>query len=316
MSSNQEIKVKPLNGYIGAEIEGVFLGELSDSEFKEIREALVKYEVIVFRDQDITLDQQIAFAKRFGSLSVHPFSPNMESRPEVITFDYTADNPPVNTDCWHSDETFRKDPPLGTILRGKIIPEKGGDTLFASMTAAYHGLSESMKNYVHGLEAIHDFTPFRKLFSNSARDIEKLREIEAQFPNPSHPVVVVHPESGRRILNVNPQFTVRIKGVEKEESDMILQYLYNQVNVPEYQLRVKWRPNTVVMWDNRSTQHYAPHDYYPQRRALDRVTVAGADLVGVTGGYSPSTTPDDRFVMPSATPCATAKRPLRPFERQ
>lgn len=308
--------IQPLNGYIGAEISGVFLGNLNEAEFGAIREALVNYEVIVFRDQDITLDQQIDFAKRFGNLSVHPFAPNMESKPEVITFDYTADNPPVNTDCWHSDETFRKAPPLGTILRGKIIPNKGGDTIFASMTAAYQGLSERMKSYIHGMEAVHDFKPFRKLFSNSARDREKLREIEDQFPNPSHPLVAVHPESGRRILYVNPQFTVRLIGVEQEESDMILNYLYSQANVPEYQLRVKWRPNTVVMWDNRSTQHYAPHDYFPQRRALDRVTVAGTEIVGVTGPYAPATIADDRFVAPPAQPSANAKRPLRPFERQ
>lgn len=313
---SESITVTPLGGYIGAEISGIHLGHLDAPQFDAIRRALGKYEVLVFRDQDITLDQQIAFAERFGPLSVHPFSPNMENRPEVITFDYGADNPPVNTDCWHADETFRRDPPLGTILRAKVVPAAGGDTLFASMTAAYRGLSERMKAYIHGLEAQHDFRPFRKLFADLPNGRDKLREYEDKFPNPWHPVVAIHPESGRRVLNVNPQFTIRLRGLDDQESRTILEFLYTQALVPEYQLRVRWRPDTVVMWDNRATQHYAPHDYYPQRRALDRVTVAGTEPVGVSGPYMPEELADERFVTPpTQSPAPGAKRPLRPFER-
>ena len=165
--------------------------------------------MIVLRDQDITVDQQMAFGALFGELSIHPFSPNLADKPEVIILDYSKDNPPALTDIWHVDETFRETPPLATILRAKVVPEVGGDTLFASMSAAYRGLTERMKQHIHGMEALHDFKPWRPLFGHSDR--AKLRKLEDDFPNPWHPVVRVHPVSGRRVLYVNQQFCVRIK---------------------------------------------------------------------------------------------------------
>ena len=183
---------------------------LSPSQFKIVHDALVQYEVIVLRDQDITVDQQMAFGALFGELSIHPFSPNLADKPEVIILDYSDENPPALTDIWHVDETFRETPPLATILRAKVVPEVGGDTLFASMSAAYRGLSERMKQHIHGMEALHDFKPWRPLFAHSDR--AKLRKLEDDFPNPWHPVVRVHPVSGRRVLYVNQQFCVRIKG--------------------------------------------------------------------------------------------------------
>lgn len=307
------VEVVPVNGYIGAELRGVDLrAPLGDEAFRAVHDALVEHEVIVLRGQDITVEQQMAFARRFGELSVHPFSPNLDDKPEVIILDYSADNPPALTDCWHADETFRAAPPMATVLRAKSVPARGGDTLFASMSAAYRGLSERMKQYVHGLEALHDFKPFRTLFGDSPEHRRKLREIEDRFPNPWHPVVRVHPVSGRRILNVNPQFTVRIRDLEEEEGAMVLAFLYRQAQVPEYQLRVKWEPHTVVMWDNRSVQHYAPHDYYPQRRTMERVTVAGERPVGVQGPYAPETVPG-KETRPVAG--LRGRRPTRQFER-
>ncbi len=306
------LEVQKINGHIGAQIRGVDLGgRLPDADFGAVHDALVRHQVLVFRDQDITLDAQLAFGRRFGELSVHPFSPNLADKPEVIVLDYSADNPPALTDCWHADETFRNEPPLGTILRARVVPEAGGDTLFCSMSAAYRGLSERMKQYVHGLEAVHDFKPFRTLFGDSAEHRGKLREIEDRFPNPLHPVVRVHPVSGRRILNVNPQFTVRIAGMKEDESRSVLEFLFRQAHMPEYQLRVRWQPDTVVMWDNRSVQHYASHDYYPQRRTMERVTIAGDKVVGVTGDYTPEA--DAGQVVP-ASPSA-GRRPQRAFER-
>jgi len=310
------MKVVRLGGNIGAEIRGIDLARpLGDAQFAAVHEAFVRHEVLVFRDQDISLDQQVDFARRFGDLSIHPFSPNLDDRREVIVLDYSADNPPALTDQWHSDETFRQAPPLATILRARVVPDHGGDTLFASMTAAYTGLSERMKQYIHGLEAQHDFKPWRPLFTSSAQHQAKLRALEQQFPNPWHPVVRVHPVTGRRILNVNPQFTVRIRGLKDDESQMILNYLYGRAQVPEYQMRVSWRPNTVVMWDNRSVHHYAPHDYYPQRRTMERVTVAGDPVVGVSGPYTAeqgvAALPDGKGVR-VAPP---GKRPIREFER-
>lgn len=308
------IEVVPVNGHIGAEIRNIDLSRaLSDAEFDVVQKALVRHEVIVFRDQDIKLEQQIAFCERFGPLSVHPFAPNMPDKPEVISFDNSGDNPAGPTDCWHTDETFRKCPPMATILRSKVVPAYGGDTVFASMTAAYDGLSEQMKRYIHELQALHDFLPWRHMFEGSAALKAKLREIEDEFPNPWHPVVRTHPVSKRRVLYVNPQFTVRIKGLKDSESRAILDFLWQQATVPDYQLRVKWQPNTIVMWDNRSTQHYAPHDYYPHRRTMDRLTVEGGPVDGPSGPYAPQEPrPDPLAQPPKVNP---AKSGERPFER-
>ena len=305
-----------LGGNIGAEIRGLDLRQvLADDTFAALEAAFVRHEVLVFRDQDISLEQQMAFAARFGELSIHPFSPNLDDKREVIILDYSADNPPALTDQWHADETFRAAPPAMTMLHANIVPEYGGDTLFASMTSAYNGLSERMKQYIHGLEAIHDFKPWRPLFTSSQAHQAKLRELERAFPNPSHPVVRLHPVSGRRVINVNAQFTTKIKGLGADESEMILRFLYDRAKVPEFQLRVKWQPHTVVMWDNRSVHHYAPHDYYPQRRSMSRVTVAGDLVRGVTGPYTPeegvAPLPDGHHV-PAA---ARGTRPTREFER-
>lgn len=308
------VQVVRLNGNIGAEIRGVDLRRpLSDEQFAAIHDAFVRHEVIVMRNQDITLEQQMAFGARFGELSVHPFSPNLDDKREVIVLDYSADNPPALTDQWHSDETFRLAPPMATILRAKIVPAYGGDTLFSSMNAAYTGLSERLKQYIHGMVARHDFKTFRPLFTTSDEHQAKLREIEKRFPNPWHPVVRVHPVSGRRSIFVNAQFTVAIRDLPEAESQGLLNYLYARATVPEYQLRVKWEPDMVVMWDNRSVQHYAAHDYYPQRRKMERITVAGDEVRGVVGPYEPEAIrlPDGHDVRPARQ----GARPVREFER-
>ena len=307
------IRVRPINGFIGAEIKGIDLRRpLSPVDFRVVHDALVQFEVIVMRGQDITIDQQMALGALFGELSIHPFSPNLEDKPEVIILDYSADNPPALTDIWHADETFREAPPLGTILRAKVVPEVGGDTLFSSMSAAYRGLSERMKEHIHGLEALHDFKPWRPLFGHSDR--AKLRRLEDEFPNPWHPVVRVHPVSGRRILNVNQQFCVRIKDLKPDESDALLAFLYRQAAIPEYQLRVKWEPDMVVMWDNRSVLHYAAHDYYPARRTMERVTVKGDRPKGVAGPYAPDTVAANGTVKPTVAD-GTRPGPKRAFDR-
>ncbi len=309
-------EVVRLGGNIGAEVRGIDLRkELPDDTFSALKEAFHRHQVLVFRGQDISLEEQMALGARFGPLSIHPFSPNLEDKREVIVLDYSADNPPALTDQWHADETFRKAPPALTILRAKVVPQYGGDTCFASMAAAYQGLSERMKQYIHGLEAVHDFKPWRPLFTSSEAHQRKLRELERDFPNPSHPLVAVHPVTGRRVLYCNAQFTTRIQGLKEDESQMILAYLYARAAVPEFQLRVRWEPHTVVMWDNLATQHYAPHDYYPQRRTMNRVTVTGTPVQGVVGRYTPEEgvepLPDGHNVkVPAGGP-----RPTREFER-
>jgi taurine dioxygenase len=275
-NSAETLRVVQKGVHLGAEIQGVDLTQSLDAAtFKVIEDAFVQHELLVFHDQPISSYQQIEFAKMFGELSVHPFSPNSDETPELIIFDNDADNPPFSTDVWHSDETFRANPPMATMLHGLIIPEVGGDTVFASMTSAYEGLSDRMKYFISGLECVHDFKPFRALFGADEKSKADLRFFEDRYPPIVHPVIRKHPISGKPVLYVNPQFSIRIKGMEESESRNLLNQLFDLARIPELQFRHRWRVDTLVIWDNRSTQHYAVHDYFPQRRKLDRVTIQG-----------------------------------------
>ena len=283
--SGAALAIRPLKPNIGAEVSGVDLREpLSAPVIEALNRALVEHGVLVFHEQDITTEQQMAFGRCFGDLSVHPFSAHLAEHPEVIVLDYSADNPPSLTDVWHSDETFRAEPPMATMLRAQIAPALGGDTLFANMAAAYEGLSAPVKALINGLEAVHDFKPFRTLFTQSEAHRKRLYELEALFPPVRHPVVRIHPVSGVKVLFVNPQFTLHIDGLKADESRALLDLLFRQASVPEYQLRLEWRPHMVALWDNRLVQHYAVHDYYPQRRRLERVTIKGDRPVGAAPG--------------------------------
>jgi taurine dioxygenase len=268
---------------LGAAIGGVDLRQpLSDAQFKAVEDTLVEHELIIFRNQDINSDNLMDFGRRFGELTVHPFAPNEgKNAPELIKFRNDEKTPPYGTDVWHSDETFRAEPPMATILCAKEVPAVGGDTMFASMSAAYDGLSDRMQQFISGLEGIHDMKPFRPLFGNSEEERKKLQHFELMYPPQLHPVVRIHPVSGRKVLFVNPQFTVGINGMEEHESRTLLDLLFRQASVPEYQFRHHWEPHTIAMWDNRSTQHYAIHDYYPQRRYMERVTIRGGAVTGV-----------------------------------
>jgi taurine dioxygenase len=284
LSERAGITIRRTGVNLGAEISGVDLRHpLPDAQFAAIEAALVENALIIFRDQDITSDQLMAFGRRFGELTVHPFAPNEgKNAPELIKFRNDETTPPFGTDVWHSDETFRAEPPMATILRATDeLPAVGGDTMFASMAAAYEGLSDRMQQYISGLHAIHDMKPFRPLFGQSLEDRKKLQQFELMYPPQLHPVVRIHPVSGRKVLFVNPQFTLAIDGMEERESRALLDTLFHQALVPEYQFRHRWEPHTIAMWDNRSTQHYAVHDYYPQRRYMERVTIKGGPVTGV-----------------------------------
>jgi len=268
---------------LGAELSGCDLRQpISDEQFDAISAALVEYEVIVFRDQQISSEDLKRFGRRFGELTVHPFAPSEGNAPELITFKNDATTPPYATDVWHSDETFRAEPPMATVLCAKEVPAVGGDTVFASMTAAFEGLSDRLQRFVSGLEAIHDIGPFKTLFGDTEAERRKLHGYELKYPPQCHPIVRIHPVSGRKVLFVNPQFTVAIKGMDQCESRSLLDTLFHQALIPEYQFRLHWAPHTIAMWDNRSVQHYAVHDYYPQRRYMERVTIRGGPVTGVT----------------------------------
>jgi len=272
---NRLFDIEPIGATIGAEIHGLDLSHQIDKATAEaLKEALVKHKVIYAREQNITTEQHVAFGRLFGDLEVHPFRPEGKF-PEIMVLDNHKDNPVLSTDVWHSDTTFRECPTKYSILRCLVMPETGGDTLWADMCAAHDGLSPEIKQMIASLKATHDFKNFRTLFTKSDADLKRLRDMEALYPNPIHPVVRTHPISGKKALFVNPQFTLRIHGLKADESDALLRLLYEQAHVPEYQFRLRWKPDTIVLWDNPSTQHYAANDYYPNRRTMERVAVLG-----------------------------------------
>ncbi len=186
---------------------------------------------------------------------------------------------------------------MATVLCAKEVPAIGGDTMFVSMSAAFDGLSDRMQQFISGLEAIHDLKPFRALFGDSEEDRKNLQRFELLYPPQVHPVVRIHPVSGRKVLFVNPQFTIAIKDMDERESRSLLDTLFQQALIPEYQFRHHWAPHTIAMWDNRSTQHYAVNDYYPQRRYMERVTIRGGPVTGVERA-DPASVRKAKFLVP------------------
>jgi taurine dioxygenase len=261
---------RPLSPSIGSEIHGIDLGdELDDETIAWIRDALLRRKVIFFRDQDITSEQHIAFARRFGPLEIHPATPKDQPHREVLRIAHGPDSRGRENN-WHSDVTWREQPSLGSVLRAIEVPDYGGDTLFADMEAAYNSLSPAMQSWLCTLTATHDIA--RVFAGRLGRSAEELHE---QYPPQHHPVVRTHPETGRRSLYVNTGFTQCIDGLSAKESDWLLAHLYSQAAVPELQCRFIWRPNSIAFWDNRACQHYAASDYFPQVRVMERVTIAG-----------------------------------------
>ena len=275
-ASQPRFSVRRLGKYLGAEITDIDLTkDLDAATVEDLRLAHAEHEVLVFPRQKISSEDLKRFGRYFGGLSVHPFSTSSADAPELIVYDNKEGNPPPPTDVWHTDETFREAPPMGTMLSSKVIPAIGGDTCFTSMTAAYESLSDKMQQFISGLEAVHDFTPFKALFADSEAGWKKLKAYEEQYRPVTHPVVRVHPVTGRKAVFVNPQFTIAIKGMDEVESRMLLDRLYRLTSILEIQYRHRWEPDMLVFWDNRSTQHAAVHDYYPQRRLMERVTITG-----------------------------------------
>lgn len=276
------VQITPVTPTIGARIEGVQLGaSMSDGLIADIRAALLAHKVLFFEDQDLTPVQQRDFARRFGELDVHPLYPGDGDAPEIMVLDNHAQNPTDN-DHWHTDVTYLERPAMAGMLYARQVPPSGGDTLWASMTAAYQALSPTIRAFLDGLSAVHDFS---HAFTDSglagqAAGREKLDAARLANPPVVHPVVRVHPETGERALFVNSVFTARIKGLRREESRALLDFLYAHVQRPDLAIRWRWRVGTVAFWDNRCTQHYAVNDYLPHRRVLTRATVNGDRPVG------------------------------------
>lgn len=271
------LEIIPLSSALGAQISGVDLSrDLNTEQRDAIEQALLKYQVLFFREQPITPQQQTRFAAQFGDLHVHPIYPNVPEQPEIMVLD-TALTDVRDNAIWHTDVTFLPTPAMGAVLSAKQLPAYGGDTLWASGIAAFEALSRPLQILLDGLTATHDFTrsfPVER-FGSTAQDLARWEETRRRNPPLSHPVIRTHPVSGRKALFVNDGFTSRVNELEPAESEAILKLLFAHATRPEFTIRWRWQENDVAMWDNRVTQHYAVDDYRPQRRVMHRATILG-----------------------------------------
>jgi len=270
------IKVTPLIPAIGAEIDGVDLGQaLSETTFAEIKAALHRYLVLFFHDQQLSHEAHMALASRIGEMEVHEVFMPLPGHPEISVLEHDAEHPPIS-DSWHTDVSYREKPSLASVLYARSIPPLGGDTLWLSTYAAYDELSPSMQQFLSGLSAVHDFLKaYGSYFLKQEGGKERYRRAQEETPPVEHPVIVTHPVTGRNLLYVNPTFTSHIVGLSPLESNAVLSMLFTHLLKPEFQVRFKWKVNDLAMWDNRATQHYATGDYYPEYRRMHRITVGG-----------------------------------------
>jgi taurine dioxygenase len=280
-SASTPIQVEPISGALGAEVSGIDLGHpLPGQSVAAIRAALLEHAVLFFRDQTLTPEAQIALARHFGELDVHPIVEGLPEHPEIVRVRKPAGESASFGTGWHTDNTFFEAPSLGTILYGLAIPPYGGDTLFASMTRAYDALSDGMKEMLDGLVAVHSaaraYDPAVTGEAKYRGDAPiRYRHSDAIGKEVRHPVVRTHPETGRKGLFVNPMFTLRIDGLHGAESDALLGFLQSHATRPELTCRFRWRPNSLAFWDNRCVQHYAMDDYHEFERVMLRVTISG-----------------------------------------
>jgi taurine dioxygenase len=269
------ITVSPIAGALGAEIGGVDLSaELDDDVVAEIRRAWLEHLVVFFRDQPISDERFVALAKRFGPIGRYPLVPGIDGYPDIIAV-LKEPHETVNFGgIWHSDTTYLERPPMATMLLAREIPPYGGDTLFANQYAAFDALSPRLKQLLEGLRAVN---------SSARADVSKTREdrikgldgVEPQDFESCHPVVRVHPETGRKALYVNVAHTARFEGMTEEESAPLLNFLYAHQVRPEFTCRFNWRVGSLAMWDNRCAQHNPVNDYHGHRRLLHRITLEG-----------------------------------------
>ena len=265
--------VEPLTPLTGAIIEDVELASLSDDGLGDILGLLHEHLALFFPGQHLEPRAQMDLALRFGELDVAPFGPKHPDVPEMTVLDQLAPKG-EGADAWHSDNTFRAEPPKYTMLQAVQLPDHGGDTCWANMYEAYDALSEPLKEFLDGLTAAHDLTKTLAVAIQRGLSDANLGEMRELFPPEHHPVVRTHPVTGRKSLFVNGNFTTLIDGLTRAESDAMLQMLLNHVQSPNFQCRWRWRPGTLALWDNRCLQHYAVPDY-TSRRIMHRFTIAG-----------------------------------------
>jgi taurine dioxygenase len=277
------IKVMPVSREVGAEIRGADIAAgISDQQFGEIRQAFIDHGVIFFRNQEITPDQHIEFARRWGEINVNRFFKPVKTHPIIAEVRKDPDQKANIGAAWHTDHSYDQIPAMGSILYAREVPKLGGDTLFSSMYAACDGLSDAMRETLMSLRAEHSS---RHVFGESAleeRDREDLGEryenALAATQDSVHPVIIRHPLSGRPSLYVNADFTVKFEGWSKEESKPLLDFLYQHARQNEFTCRFQWKKGSMAIWDNRATHHYAMNDYHGELRLMHRITIEGEAL--------------------------------------
>jgi taurine dioxygenase len=274
------LAVEACGPVLGAEVRGVRVGaRVDDATAAALRTLLNRHKVLFLRDLDLSHEEHLALGRVFGPLEGHPVIAHVPGHPEILDIrgaegrvtDAEGDRRFRAQDKWHSDVTFRARPCFGAVLRARELPASGGDTLWCDAAAAYGGLSDDVKARIAGRTATHDL-----LFDFGDRIApERRAAVAAEFPPQHHPIVRLHPDTGERVLFVNASFTSRIDDMDEAEGAALLRHLLDQFKVPEYQVRFRWTPDAVAIWDNRSTQHYPVADYWPARRRMERVTIAG-----------------------------------------
>jgi taurine dioxygenase len=277
------IEARPLSPALGAEISGFDIAAgIDDEQFAELRQAYIDYGVIFLRDQDITPEQHIAFAERWGRINVNRFFEAVETHPVIAEVRKEADQKANIGSSWHTDHSYDQVPAMGSILYAREVPSVGGDTLFASMYAAYDALSDGLKQMLLTMKAEHSsrhaFGEVAYLDSDLDDLGSRLGNTDAATQDSLHPVIIKHPLSGRSALYVNGDFTVKFAGWSKDESQPLLDYLYAHASRNEFTCRFNWRKGSIAIWDNRATHHCALNDYHGERRLMHRITIDGEEL--------------------------------------
>ena len=280
MTNYSTINVKPLSGNIGAEIDGVNLKKISKEQFKEIKIVFGKYGVIFFRNQNLSPEEEIIFAELWGEININRFFTNLEGYPKIALVSKEPDQKKNIGGAWHTDHTYDLEPAMGSILFAHQVPKKGGDTLFSSMYAAYETLSDGLKDTLKNMYGRHSS---RHVFGTSRAErnddtVGRIINSDKAKQDAIHPVVITHPQTGKKALFVNPTFTLGFDGWSDEDSKPLLNYLYSHATKPEFTCRFKWEEGSIAFWDNRSTWHLAVNDYHGQRRLMHRITINGTRL--------------------------------------
>ena len=273
--SKNDITVKPFAPNLGAIITGIDLSNsISDTEVRIIKDAFHKFQVLFFQNQSEILPQNhIVLGQYFGDLHIHPAAPKMKNYPEIFEINTDKNSKIANgAEDFHSDVSCDIEPPLGTMLQLHVLPECGGDTMFANMYLAYEALSKPMQVFLGGLKAFHESEHFYKGRYQNKNEVDMNKE----YPSAIHPIIRTHPETEKKAIYVNKFFTTRIEGLADQESKLILDYLFTHIEKTEFQIRYKWNKNDMAFWDNRCTIHKALWDYFPNERKGRRVTIKGS----------------------------------------